>query len=163
MVYILDTNIIRKIFFHLPKKGKYFESVWKALEAGVDSGTYISVDECFNELERQFSKDAEAFKWINERKKMFLNPGNEESTIMCQIFSNPKFRESIHTKNILENRPSADAYIVAKGKFLGATVVTAEEYKPNSAQLPNLCQAMGVHYIGYDDFMEAVSNTIDQE
>lgn len=92
-----------------------------------------------------------------------LNPGNEESTIMCQIFSNPKFRESIHTKNILENRPSADAYIVAKGKFLGATVVTAEEYKPNSAQLPNLCQAMGVHYIGYDDFMEAVSNTIDQE
>ena len=34
---------------------------------------------------------------------------------------------------------------------------------PNSAQLPNLCQAMGVHYIGYDDFMEAVSNTIDQE
>lgn len=65
--------------------------------------------------------------------------------------------------NILENRPSADAYIVAKGKFLGATVVTAEEYKPNSAQLPNLCQAMGVHYIGYDDFMEAVSNTIDQE
>lgn len=121
------------------------------------------MDECFNELERQFSKDAEAFKWINERKKMFLNPGNEESTIMCQIFSNPKFRESIHTKNILENRPSADAYIVAKGKFLGAAVVTAEEYKPNSAQLPNLCQAMGVHYIGYDDFMEAVSNTIDQE
>ena len=90
MVYILDTNIIRKIFFHLPKKGKYFESVWKALEAGVDSRAYVSVDECFNELERQFSKDAEAFKWINERKKMFLNPGNEESTIMCQIFSNPK-------------------------------------------------------------------------
>ena len=91
--------------------------VWKALETGIDSGAYVSVDECFNELERQFSKDAEAFKWINKRKKMFLNPGNEESTIMCQIFSNPKFRESIHTKNILENRPSADAYIVAKGNF----------------------------------------------
>ena len=72
MVYILDTNIIRKIFFHLPKKGKYFESVWKALETGIDSGAYVSVDECFNELERQFSKDAEAFKWINKRKKMFF-------------------------------------------------------------------------------------------
>lgn len=162
MVYILDTNIIRKIFFHLPKKGKYFEGIWKALENGVETGNYISADECFYELERQFSKDVEAFKWINARKKMFINPGNEESNIMCQIFLNPKFRESIHTKNILENRPSADAYIVAKGKFLGATVVTAEEYKPNSAQLPNLCQAMGVQYIGYDDFMEIVSNTIEQ-
>ena len=163
MIYVLDTNVIRKIFFHLPKKGKYFENLWKALEAGVDSGAYISVDECFNELERQFSKDTEAFKWISARKKMFLNPGNKESTIMCQIFSNPKFRESIHIKNILKNRPSADAYIVAKGKFLSATVVTAEEYKPNSAQLPNLCQAMDVHYIGYDDFMEIVSNTIDKK
>lgn len=160
MIYILDTNIIRKIFFHLPKKGKYFESIWSALERGIEAGTYISVDECFNELERQFSKDVNAFQWISERKKMFINPGDEESTIMCQIFSNPKFRESIHMKNILENRPSADAYIVAKGALLGATVVTAEEYKPNSAQLPNLCQAMGVAYIGYDDFMEIVSGTI---
>lgn len=161
MVYILDTNIIRKILFHLPKKGKYFESIWEALERGIEDETYISVDECFNELERQFSKMNEAFQWISKRKKMFVNPGDEESTIMGQILANPKFRECIHVKNILENRPSADAYIVAKGKFLGATIVTAEEYKPNSAQLPNLCQAMGVAYIGYDSFMEIVSDTIE--
>lgn len=161
MIYILDTNVIRKILFHLPKKGKYFEDIWAALEKGIDEGIYISVDECFNELERQLSKDVDSFKWINERKKMFVNPGNEESIIMCQIFEKPKFRENIHTKNILENRPSADAYIVAKGKKLGATVVTAEEFKPNSAQLPNLCQAMGVECIGYDAFMENVSNTVE--
>ena len=71
MIYILDTNVIRKILFHLPKKGKYFESIWEALEKGIDGGIYISVDECFNELNRQFSKDLDAFKWINERKKMF--------------------------------------------------------------------------------------------
>lgn len=162
MVYILDTNIIRKIFFHLPKKGRMFERLWDALAKGVEEGTYISVDECFNELERQFSKDADAFKWINERKAMFKNPDNEESQILCQIFANPKFRESIHTKNILENRPSADAYIVAKGKRMEATVVTAEEFKPNSAQLPNLCSAFGVNYIGYDDFMAVVSDSMDE-
>lgn len=161
MVYILDTNIIRKIIMHLPKRGKYFESVWKSLEAGIEADAYTSVDECFNELERQFVKEGDAFKWIAERKKMFMNPGDEESKIMCQMFMNPKFRESIHMKNILENRPSADAYIVAKGKYLGATVVTAEEYKPNSAQLPNLCEAMGVACIGYDDFMEIVSEAIE--
>lgn len=161
MIYILDTNIIRKIFFHFPKKGRYFESVWMALEKGIYEGVYISVDECYNELERQFSKDSEALKWIKQRKKMFINPNDKESIIMCQIFSEQKFRESIHTKNILENRPSADAYIVAKGKILSATVVTAEEFKPNSAQIPNLCKAFGVVYIGYDDFMEIVANSIE--
>jgi len=94
MVYILDTNIIRKILFHLPRKGRYFECVWEALERGIEAGTYISVDECFNELERQFSKEVDAFQWIINRKKMFVNPGDEESTIMGQIFANPKFRHN---------------------------------------------------------------------
>lgn len=161
MIYVLDTNIIRKIFFHLPKRGKAFELVWQALEAGIERGEYISVDECFNELAGQFSKDVEAFKWLNERKKMFLNPNNNESLIIKKIFENPKFRESIHSKNIWANRPSADAYIVAKACEIGAIVVTAEEYKPNSAQLPNLCTSLNVEYIDYDTFMEVVSNSIE--
>ena len=110
MIYILDTNVFREFFFHLPKKGKYFESVWNAFEQGIEKGTYISVDECYNELEGQFSKDAVALKWISERKKMFKNPDDAESKIMCKIFEKPKFQESIHSKNILDNRPSADAY-----------------------------------------------------
>lgn len=68
MIYILDTNIIRKLLFHFPKKGKLFEKVWASLEAGIEADVYISVDECFNELSGQFSKDNDAFKWINERK-----------------------------------------------------------------------------------------------
>ena len=82
MIYILDTNVFREFFFHLPKKGKYFESVWNAFEQGIEKGTYISVDECYNELEGQFSKDAVALKWISERKKMFKNPDDAESKIM---------------------------------------------------------------------------------
>ncbi len=161
MLYILDTNVFREFFFHLPKKGKYFENIWRAIERGIEEGIYISVDECYNELECQFSKDATALKWIGERKGMFKNPDDAESKIMCKIFQQTKFQESIHRKNILDNRPSADAYIVAKGKHLQATVVTNESYKPNSAQLPNLCEALDVDCISYDDFMEIVSNGIE--
>ena len=39
MIYILDTNVFREFFFHLPKKGKYFESVWNAFEQGIEKGT----------------------------------------------------------------------------------------------------------------------------
>lgn len=38
-----------------------------------------------------------------------------------------------------------------------AIVVTAEEYKPHSAQLPNICEKLGVTYITFDDFMERVT------
>ena len=65
MIYILDTNIIRKLLFHFPKKGRVFEDIWAKLEVGIEEGKYISVDECFNELSGQFSKDNEAFKWIS--------------------------------------------------------------------------------------------------
>ena len=67
-------------------------------------------------------------------------------------------RETIHQRNILENRPSADVYIVAKAKALGATVVTSEKIKPNSAQLPNLCNELQVPFISYDDFMELIDS-----
>ena len=157
MVYILDTNIIRKLLFHFPKKGKVFEDIWEKLDQGIVEGKYISVDECFNELEAQFSKDLDAFKWINERKHMFKNPDSAESLIIRDLFKNPKMRESIHTKNILANRPSADIYIAVKAKQLQAKVVTAEEYKPHSAQLPNICENLGVSCITFDDFMDCVT------
>lgn len=66
-------------------------------------------------------------------------------------------QESIHVKNILNNRPSADVYIAAKAKVLNASVVTAESYKPNSAQLPNICAALEIDCITYDDFMEILA------
>ena len=160
MIYVLDTNIIRKICFHLPKKGLVFENIWNAIAECIKEGEVISVDECFNEIEKQFAPDNESFIWVNEHKCMFQNPTNEESLVICEIFKDPKYRESIHTKNIRENRPSADVYLVAKAKCIGGVIVTAEEYKPNSAQLPNFCEAFGVTVISYDDFMEYIQSKI---
>lgn len=157
MVYILDTNIFRKMLSHLPRKGKLFEEIWTRIERGIVDGMFISVDECFNELSGQFSKENESMIWLSERKSMFKNPDSAESLIIRELFMDAKMRESIHTKNLLDNRPSADVYVAAKAKALQATVVTAEEYKPHSAQLPNICEKLGVKCISYDDFMEFVA------
>ena len=103
---------------------------------------------------RQYSDKTDQYQWFHTRKDMFKNPDDKESIIISQLLVNPKMRETVHQKNILENRPSADVYIAAKAKALDATVVTNENYKPNSAQLPNLCEELGVSCISYDDFME---------
>lgn len=159
MKYILDTNIFRKLLDHFPKKGQAFITIWEKLDEGIKDGSFVSVDECFNEMSNHYSDKTDNYKWIKQRKEMFLNPTNEESLIIKKLFENPKMQESIHTKNILNNRPSADVYIVAKAKYFGATVVTAESYKPQSAQLPNICKYLDVNYITYDDFMEVLSQS----
>ena len=163
MIYILDTNIIRKILSHLPKKGAYFDAIWNALEDGISTGLYISVDECYNELTKQYSKDSDALRWIKKHRKMFLPITNQESIIVRDIFLNNKFRENVHQKNILDNRPSADAFLVAKGRVLEATIVTSEKYKPNSSQLPNMCQSYEIPCIGYDDFMEIITQPLSSK
>lgn len=156
MIYLLDTNIIRTLLTYYPKKGKRYEEVWNKIDEMIEAGTFISSDECYNELVKHFSDKSEEYKWIHKHKDMFLNPDNNESIIISKLLLKPKMRETVHQKNILENRPSADVYIVAKAKALGATVVTREKYKPNSAQLPNLCDELGIDYISYDDFMEVL-------
>lgn len=57
----------------------------------------------------------------------------------------------------MENRPSADIYLLAKAKHLGGTVVTEEKPKPHSSQLPNLCDDEGVPWISYEDFMAKIA------
>lgn len=156
MIYILDTNIIRTLLSYFPKKGKHYEEVWNKIEEKIKAGEFISTDECYNELAKQFSDKNEQYQWFHGHKDMFKNPDDKESIIICQLLIKPKMRETVHQKNILENRPSADVYIAAKAKALGATVVTAEKFKPNSAQLPNLCKELGVAYISYDDFMALI-------
>jgi predicted nucleic acid-binding protein len=156
MIYVLDTNVIRTLLSFFPKKGKRYEEVWRMIDEKIQAGEFISVDECYNELARQFSDSTDQYQWFHAHKDMFKNPDDKESIIISQLLLKPKMRETVHLKNILENRPSADVYIAAKAKAVGATVVTNENYRLHSAQLPNLCEELNVPAISYDDFMEAI-------
>lgn len=157
MIYLLDTNIFRKLLDHFPKQGMLFEEIWDKIDQEINAGNLLSVDECFNEIENHYSEDSDNYQWIKQRKSMFLNPTNEESLIIKELFKDRKMQESIHQKNIIIGRPSADIYLAAKAKALNATLVTSEEFKPNSAQLPNICEKIGVDYISYDEFMKRIT------
>ena len=93
MLYLLDTNIFRELLEHFPRRGKIFEMVWERIEQGIMNGTILSVDECYNELTLHYDESNENYKWLEDRKKMFLNPSNEESLYIRDLFENPKMRE----------------------------------------------------------------------
>ena len=58
-------------------------------------------------------------------------------------------QESVHTKNILNNRPSADAYLVATAAAKGLVLVTNETSDPKCTRrvkIPDACIAFGVRF-----------------
>ena len=55
MVYLLDTCVLRELLNHFPKQGTYFVKVWQKIE-GLIGSEIFSVDECYNELEKQFDR-----------------------------------------------------------------------------------------------------------
>ena len=93
MVYILDTNIFRKILEHLPRKGESFVRIWNAIELGIQNKVYQSVDECYNELDAHYDDSNENMQWLKDHKGMFLVPTSAESCIIRKLFEKPKMRD----------------------------------------------------------------------
>ncbi len=75
---------------------------------------------------------------------------------MAQIYTQRNFQNNVAKKNILNGQPVADAFLVARAKFLGenAIVVSREILKPNAAKVPNICEAMGVAYMDDKEFQK---------
>ena len=59
----------------------------------------------------------------------------------------------IPRKVMLEGRPCADPFIIAKAKVLNGIVVTLEEIKPNAAKIPNVCAGLNIKCINLETFM----------
>ena len=117
MVYVLDTNIFRKLLDHFPKKGKAFEDVWEAIDEKIASGELVSVDECFNEIAKHFSEETSNFQWVKRRKEMFQNPTDAESLIIRDLFQNKK-NARVHSYKKYSRKPSCGGCILG-GKSQG--------------------------------------------
>lgn len=67
MVYLLDTCVLRELLNHFPKQGTYFVKVWQKIE-GLIGSEIFSVDECYNELEKQFDSKARIWLGLTSKK-----------------------------------------------------------------------------------------------
>ena len=88
------------------------------------------------------------------KKKYFTAPTNDECIIVSQIYEKRNFQYNISKKNMLNGQPVADAFLVARAKYIGddAIVVSREVLKPNAAKISNICESFGVKYIDDKDF-----------
>lgn len=153
MKYILDTNFFRTFFRFYDKDVS--PELFENLDKMIKNGDIISVKEVYHELEKQHQNDSEVMQMIGRIKKIFQEPTNEEAVdILFQIYQNRNFQNNISQKNMLNGSPVADAFLVAKAKTSKGTLVTSENFSPNAAKIPNICNEFGVNYIDFKTFLK---------
>lgn len=74
---------------------------------------------------------------------------------VSEIFKVSHFQQLISAAAQLKGKPVADPFLVASAKVNAAVLVTEEQFKPNAAKIPNVCEHFSVKYMNLEQMMEA--------
>ena len=151
MIYVFDTNSFRELGSYYPDQ---FPSFWREFNKAVDSDKIIiSVREVRREIEI-YTRHAHITNWVDEHKSIFREPSGDERDFVNQILSTKNFRDMLRHEHLFEGKPCADPFIIAAAKFIDGCVVTEESKKPNSPNIPNVCEYFDIECTNLQGFME---------
>ena len=149
MTYVFDSGPFIHLFrYFYPQR---FRSLWEKFDAAIAAETIISVSEAANELEGIGDRLSD---WVKGNKQVFRRPEPSELQFVTDIFKVAHFQAMIRKKEQLEGKPVADPFVVAAAKIHGHCVVTTEKYRPNAAQIPNVCEHFNVECTDLEGFMD---------
>ena len=150
-MYVFDNNSLRVLCeSYYPAR---FPTLWERFNKLISEGSATSVREVLREIER-WSPGRRLVQWAKDHKEFFPAPTSEELDFVNRIFGVRHFQGLIRKKTILEGRPVADPFVIARAKVAKGVVVTQEPFKENAPQIPNVCQHFGVEYVDLEGFME---------
>ncbi|MDI9348939.1 MAG: DUF4411 family protein [Candidatus Symbiobacter sp.] len=148
MIYVFDSSSFSEMSAFFPN---IFVAFWLKFDASVDAGEITSTKEVLTEIERSPHEDI--IKWAKDHKVIFPPPDDKEAKIVSNIFSVPKFLESVGKKQILRGTPVADPFVVARAKVLAGCVVTEERFVNGGSRIPNICEHYNVSCINLKEFL----------
>lgn len=150
MIYVFDTSPITTLFKNYYRS--VFKTLWQNFDDLVEDGRILSTREVFRELE-DYAHD-EMHAWIADQKELFATPTPAEAAFVARIFQERHFQQNIEGRKLLRGGKVADPFVAARAAVAGATVVTVEKWKPNSADLPNICQHFEIRSRSLEQFMQ---------
>ncbi|MFA5984075.1 MAG: PIN domain-containing protein [Methylococcaceae bacterium] len=153
MIYVFDTSSLSKLKHFYPG---VFKSVWNGLDDLVKQKQLISTKEVWKEMERG-NPDQYTNEWLKGRNKIFTIPSAAELRFVAEIFKIAHFHALIGEQQRLKGTPVADPFVIACAKINEGTVVTEEQFKPNAAKIPNVCQHFQIPCIDLEKFMQQQS------
>jgi hypothetical protein len=150
MIYVFDSGPLIWMFrYYYPDR---FPSLWEQFHELIAKQRIISVKEVSRELDGQ---DDLLANWINDNKSIFQEPTQNEMLFIGEIFQVSHFQGLIKKQKLLQGKPVADPFVIAKANLVqNGCVVTIEKYKENSSQIPNVCKHFKIPCINLEQFME---------
>jgi hypothetical protein len=149
-MYVFDTNSLSIVLKHYyPDR---FPSLWEKFNKLIAEKKILLVRETYNEIMRLDAKSP-LVEWAEMNRALFSEPSAEEMEFVTQIFAVRHFQSLIEKKKILQGKPVADPFVIAKAKIENATLVTEEDFKDNAAKIPNVCKHFKVPYTNLEGFM----------
>ncbi len=141
MIYVFDTNSFRELGSYYPKQ---FPSFWREFNQAAEvAKIIISVREVYRELEI-YTRHAHITNWVDEHKSIFRKPSVDERNFVTQILSTKNFRDMLRHEHLFEEKPCADPFIIAAANSIDGCVVPEESKKPNSPNIPNVCEHFNI-------------------
>jgi hypothetical protein len=113
----------------------------------------VSTREALREIED--SSIIELREWAKDNQDLFAAPTAVEGAFVARIYAVPHFQQNIEQQKLLKGGRNADPFVIARASMEKRTVVTMEQFKPNAAKIPNICQQFGVACMTLEEFMEA--------
>jgi len=151
LIYVFDTSSFVVLFKHYYESR--FPTLWENFNQLIADEIVLSVKEVVREA-LTYGKEDRFAQWAKANPKLFKTPSPEEIALIQDLFKQRHFQAIIEKQKLLEGRPVADPFVVAKAKVLNATVVTQEEYKEHGVKIPNVCEYFGVPCTNLEGFME---------
>ena len=150
MIYVFDTSPLSALFKNYYRQR--FPTLWKNFDVLVDGSRIVSTREVLREIE---DGPIESLRdWAADHTELFATPTNAEGAFISKIYSVRHFQQNIEQQKILKGGRNADPFVIARAAVGGATVVTMEVLRPNSAKIPNICEHFKVPWLSLEKFME---------
>ncbi|MHB1187236.1 PIN domain-containing protein [Thiobacillus sp.] len=148
-MYVIDTSVISAL--HRNYYRNRFVTLWERFDAMVAGGKFTSTREAFRELG---DRGGEGFDWAQNNSGLFTTPDAKEGAFVAGIYAVEHFQANIEKQKILRGGRNADPFLIARAASLGATVLSMEQFKPNAAKIPNICEHFNVPCLDLLGFME---------
>jgi hypothetical protein len=149
-MYVFDTSPLSTLFKNY-YRGR-FPSLWDRFDGLIADNRIVSTREVMREC---VDGPVETLRdWTVDHQDFFQVPTAPEGAFVGQIYGVQHFQQNIEQRKLLRGGRNADPFVIARASIDGRAVVTMEEFKPNSAKIPNICDHFGIDCLSLEEFME---------
>lgn len=150
MSYVFDNSPLSTLFRNFYRAR--FPSLWVRFDGLVGDRRIVSTREVLREIEDGATQSLR--DWAARNRAVFATPNAAEGQFVARIYGVAHFQQNIELRKILRGGKNADPFVIAKAAVEDRTVVTVEQFRPNSVKIPNICRHFGVRCFSLEEFME---------